>query len=718
MSIMFKRILLGGLVLTSLAWVIYYALDIASEKNNFIPEIVFSKEDGKLLVVVRSDEVNFEALNDFSEAPAINMIKNLRDSSYHRGYFSQKRDHFLLVSEENWNQESIQFTFQDQSIQLNGNEFSIGEYHGKFYKSKLYVFNGEIAHNGSKNTTFYYDKKASASIFDFSDEDEGIINQVDIYFKGNGRVDYISRDVKIEQGAQVKDEQIFSGLVSRNISSYHFYERDYYATIDPDFAQHPMYGWLLSGFAIVEYDGETAIISDYIGGQDPVLVLNDINQTLDSTRFTNKLTKDFPSEGKSYTIKYLEDLVVIAEKTSTCDKILADYKLGYTIANSTSDRYRFFRELPKAVSERYVNETTSYSKAVYQGKLLEAHTGISAPAKQQEISTSINMSCGFDIVDFAVLPGKGNIVALGRDGDIACFSKNQLKWKKKLNEKPLGGIQTIDLHYNNEMHVLINTSSKIHLWNLKGKEVSGFPISLETEIVNEVKFYRWRERSYFLVANENNRVIQYDSKGRELDVFKSKHSVTDKIDVWVSQNRLFAGFPGKTEFTMFEIEKRKSLRSFNILPLSHVVKVPNELFRFALKDGKLTKIDQKGNQEGLDNYPEGKISKIISNRQSHVIVIQTNNVIKLLNGNGIGFGEITVPFTEIEDISVLTTNIGETFIAVIDGLENNLHLFNTNGTQLNTKALEGQTKVHLHTVNNHNCITTVVDQFVIQYIGG
>ncbi len=712
---MFKKIFLGVLLLASIAWVLFYAFDIASEKNNYIPELVFSSEDGKVLIVSRPDEVNFSAIRDFENAPAMNLMMALNDSIYKTGYFSANRDHMLLVAELNWNNDLIKSLFKGKTAELRDDQsFSIDGYEGKYYKSKLYLSKGEIEQNGSSETEFEFDKKASASLFIF--EKKEITSQTDIYFKGDGRVNFITKNTAIDQGTQIQDEPIFAELISHNISSYHFYERDFYAALDPTFTQSPMYRWLLNGFTIVEYDGEIAIISDFIGGQDPVLVLNDINQTIDTNRFTNQLTADFPSQGQSYTVKYLENLVVIAEKTSTCDKILADYKLGNTIASSTKERHRYFGELPRSVSERCVNETSSYSKSLYHGKLMETHTGISAPVEKKQLSASINLSCGFDIKDFTVLPGKGNVVVLGKKNEIACFSQGKLKWKKELDEKVIGSLQIIDLHYTKENFVLINTASKIYVWDLNGKAATGFPVSMDKSAVNQVQFYRWKEKSYFLIANENNQVIKYNAKGGELNIFKSDHSITEQIDVWVSQSRLFAGFANSTKFTMFEIEKRKALRSFEILPRSTTIKTSNQLFRYAITTDKLMRIDQKGRRDAIDTYPNGEIISIADENATTTIVVKTGNRIQLLNEEGVSFGEIQLSFNEVEDIYIQTTNSGKTYICIIDGLENNVYLYGTDGSKLGAKALEGQTKVHFQNVGSSNCITTVVDQFVIQYI--
>lgn len=712
---MFKKVFLGVLLLASIAWVLFYAFDIASEKNNYIPELVFSAEDGKVLVVSRPDEVNFSAIKDFNNAPSMELMASLNDSIYKMGYFSAKRNHLLLVADLSWNDDLIKSLFNGKSPKLRGDKsFSVDGYEGKYYKSKLYISKGEIEQNGTDETVFDFDKKASASVFTFGPTK--ITSQTDIYFKGDGRVNFVTKNTSIDQGSQIQDEPIFAGLISHNISSYHFFERDYYAALEPSFARSPMYRWLLNGFTIVEYDGEIAIISDFIGGQDPVLVLNDINQTIDTNRFTNQLTKNFPSEGQSYTIKYLENLVVIAEKTSTCDKIIADYKLGNTIASSTKERHRYFGELPRSVSERSVNQQSSYSKSLYHGKLMETHTGISAPIEKKQLSASINLSCGFDIKDFAVLPGKGNVVALGKKNEIACFSQGKLNWKKELDEKIIGSLQIIDLYYTKENFILVNTASEIYLWDLNGKAATGFPVSMDENAVNQVKFYRWKEKGYFLIANDNNRVIKYNSKGGELNIFKSNHTITEQIDVWVSQSRLFAGFANSTEFTMFEIEKRKALRSFEILPRSTTIKTSNQLFRYAITTDKLMRIDQKGRRDAIDSYPNGEIISVTDENATPTIVVKTENSIQLLNEEGIGFGKIQLAFNDIEDIYIQTTNSGKTYICVIDGLENNVYLYGTDGSKLSKKALEGQTKVHFQNVGNSNCITTVVDQFVIQYI--
>jgi len=346
---------------------------------------------------------------------------------------------------------------------------------------------------------------------------------------------------------------------------------------------------------------------------------------------------------------------------------------------------------------------------------METHTGVESIDNTVKPASSITMSCGFDIADFAVLPGNGNVIALGKSGELIRFEKQKSSWKKDLEVKPFGELQLIDLHGTGESFILLNTKDEIHLWNLSGHYETGFPIKLDAEATNEVKFYRWREKSYFIVADENQKVILFDSKGRELNMISSGMSITRKIDVWASQRRLFAGFANSSNFKMYDMEKKRVHREFPISAKSHPLKVPNQLFQYTLENNRLVKFDQKGIKTEFESYNRGKFIDLQMDKSNPVIIIQSANQIRLINSDGATFGEINLSFNEIEDVYINTDESGKTFVGVIDGLENNVYLYTTDGQKVVNKPLEGQSKIRLNTTNNQKRITTIIDQFVIQY---
>ena len=263
---MFKRVLLGLVLLVSIAWIGYTAFGILTATNDYSELHVFNKEDGQILIVNRANEMNLSAVEGFVSSPNFEIVETI-NHDYKTGFFSSTRPHFILINESNWNPESIKEIFNQESIKINKSKksFSFEEWSGTYKKERLYVSKKKFDLNKDALPEFIYDKKASASVLYFGKNND-VESVLDIYFKENGKVDYITRNDNVKQGKQIRDEELFGGYISRKSTGYHFYERDYYSTLDGEYAKSPMTKWLQAGFVEVEYAGERVLISDYIDG--------------------------------------------------------------------------------------------------------------------------------------------------------------------------------------------------------------------------------------------------------------------------------------------------------------------------------------------------------------------------------------------------------------------------------------------------------------------
>jgi hypothetical protein len=279
----------------------------------------------------------------------------------------------------------------------------------------------------------------------------------------------------------------------------------------------------------------------------------------------------------------------------------------------------------------------------------------------------------------------------------------------------IGDVQLIDLYQTGEQYVLLNTKDQIMCWDLEGKKISGFPIQLENDAINQVKFYRWNGRSYFLIAVDGNKIIHFDGKGRELNIINSTLAVNRQIDVWASQHKLFAGFANDSKFIMYNLDRNQMHREFDLPGRSLSLKVPNELIQYSIENDKLVKISQKGVRMEYTSFTRPKILKVANDKNNIAIIVQDANRIKLFNDQGIPFGEIPLSFNEIADVFIHTGNSGKTAVAVVDDLENNVYLYELDGKLLMDGKLEGQEKVILTSSNGHLIVTTVTDEFIVQY---
>ncbi len=68
-------------------------------------------------------------------------------------------------------------------------------------------------------------------------------------------------------------------------------------------------------------------------------------------------------------------------------------------------------------------------------------------------------------------------------------------WKKKLNAKIQGDIQTVDAFDNGKFQILLSTSTDLHLIDRNGNEVDGFPIKAEQGITAAPSFVQYSSKS-------------------------------------------------------------------------------------------------------------------------------------------------------------------------------------------------------------------------------
>ncbi len=710
---MLKRIVLIFLVSFSTLWLGYVAFEIQQGQKQLDPTQLFSAEDEELVLLLRPEECLIDLIPALINSPLGPLVDEVNSAGYDHAYFSKSRPHALFVKHQTWDQEAIRELFTDASkLTLDGYNFTYGNYTGVYYKTKLYLSEGKINSKQPLNN-LVFDKKASAVVLDLKNAD-GKYSRTEYYFKENGYSTYQSSASEQVLGKKINDEALFSKYLSSDLEEYHFWNGEFCSTVDSVFANGPMLLWLDKGFVEITIDGKTALISDYLEGQDPDLVLSDYTQSFDTNRFDAPLTGSFPTKGKSYTFKFLDNLIVFAESENTVDKILSDYRLGNTIAFKSELRAILYNKLPKLVSERKYSSKDVYATSVYKGSIHESHlyTDQKISKTQTSSKTPLSRSIGEDVFDFWSDQKTGTCFIIGQNGKAALFNHDKLTWSKDLKGKPLTHIQVADIFDNGKTYFYFCTDQELHVYDQSGISPTGFPVKLDEASSADPTFYRWKGNANFLVPL-GTKLYHFDAKGRELNVYNLAITTDTKPIVWASQSKLFAGVSGEGNFVMYEIEKRREYRKFN-LDIDHArLKFPNEVFHFVLTNGNLMKIDQKGIRTYLDKR-EGTF--VFSEHELlRSLLIKEGNTLTLTNENGIPYGKIDLPINDLNSLDVTQTESGKTVVAFLDGLENNVYLYLSDGSKICSAPLEGQKKVLLEAGNQGLIVSTVVDQFVVSY---
>lgn len=708
-----KKVILGIFILVCVGWIAFFSLETLGVSNSFDPVALFGEQDEEVLIINRQNEILPGSLEELAGVPCEELYNDLTDSSFHQCFISLKQPHMLLINRSGWDVIKVGKLFRSLEIKNlieSQGTFEVGKYEGRYLKQGLYLYEKGFESTGSEGWKQLQDKKASASVVKLT----AIPKVTDIYLKGANRFDYITKVDSLLNSTQVDDEELFSRFVSNQVSSYHFFEREYYATLDSTYVNGPMYEWLNRGFVTVETNAGKAIICDYVLGQDPVLNLRDKEQNDTSNTFTTALNSTFPSKNGTYQIDYLEDLVVISETRAVIDQLMADTKLGKTISANEILRNRLYENLPHLVSERFVNSEKAYSKAMYNGHVLVAKTNQVNTENSIVQKKSFSMNVAARIMDFDVLTGEGNVACSDQNNNLMLFLNGIKEWTTNLPAK-IEHLQALDIYANEDQQICAQTYNQIFLFDKQGQNVGSYPVKLDQEITSKVTFYRWKGSGFFVFGTSDGKAHVYDMQGREIRVFNIGILATRQVDAWASQGRLFFGFANESSFYMYDADKRKMHRNFTIESGCLSGRVPNEIFQYGLKNDRLFRIDQKGTKAQLLTVPQGKILKVFDENKNPLLVIKSANEIKLLNTEGIQIGSVQLPFNEVADVDVAFTDNGKTLLSVIDGLENNVYLYRVGGDVLLVKPLEGQQKVDFKTSGSNKKITTIVDQFIVQY---
>ncbi len=118
-----------------------------------------------------------------------------------------------------------------------------------------------------------------------------------------------------------------------------------------------------------------------------------------------------------------------------------------------------------------------------------------------------------------------DILVQESSGAIKLFnSAGTLKWTKKLDGQILGEIRQVDVYKNNKFQMLFNTRNKVHLLDINGRDVEGFPIKLSSKASAPLALFDYKKtKDYrFVVPCENKKIKYFGQDGKAIKGFKFK----------------------------------------------------------------------------------------------------------------------------------------------------------------------------------------------------
>jgi len=721
---MWNRWFVIFLTVVSIGWIGYVSVDLFFQHDRITPEYIFTPSDQSVWIFNRTSEID-ETQLDIKTTPSNQRLlaQLTQTNSKHRIYFSQKRARILVENTSIWTSKSVETWLKSLNlpIQKKGSTWKLDNgYSVRFKQNFMVFFQGELDTQAPDEDFPSWDKKASANQLVHSKKWKAI----DIYFNPDGSISFESKFKTDLRGKKVDDEVLFSEVLPAKLKNYHFYEREFALFSAVYSEKSPLFQWAETGFVTFDFQGETCLLSDYIGNQDPLVVLRELTNQEDALGNEFKsisLTKQFPS-GNSFYAFYLGDKVLFTEQKVIGEKIVGAYQLGKTLALDPAAIALHYGKLPQKVSERFVSDEKSFTRSVYKNVLIktvvtnkksieETPEVEEQPEEESEYSTAIE-----GIVDH-VLGRAGQQFVITDDNTIIALANKDQRWKLKFEGEIIGSPQLIDLDGNGEKSLLFTTATQLFLVRASGAYFPGFPIQLEENATNSATFYRTNRGANFLWMNTKNQLIQADAKGKIIYRMRMNLSdVTSPIVVFQQNRKSIAFVSNGSKSQTVNLGNHRVLKTRNALPTTGVyLTFPDGPSYFFFENGALKRSDYTGSTVTLANYPTPDLFQICEDANTRFIAFNSYNKLHVLNENGVKITQIEIPFRKLESFDVITTSSGKTYIALVDALENNVYLFDKSGNMLLDKPLEGKGKVLLSSENGKLNVTVSLTGYLVQY---
>jgi hypothetical protein len=290
-------------------------------------------------------------------------------------------------------------------------------------------------------------------------------------------------------------------------------------------------------------------------------------------------------------------------------------------------------------------------------------------------------------------------------------------WRKQLNEKIMSNIIQIDALNNNKLQMLFNTKSAIYILDRNGNEMRSFPIRLKSSATNPISVFDYEQNKDYriFVACENNTIECYKTNGKKLTDFK-----LGKTNYKVKLPIQYFNFNGKDHLCAVDekgkiyIFNRKGEISIqmkeNLAPAIHTFfteqgKDKNSTFIIAADTlGDIIKINLSGNKERIkiqnfESFTDFNYKDLNNDKIKEYIFLTKNELNVFSKDKSLLFN---YEFKEevIPKLQYFSYPEGKDKIGVVSRSQNEIYLFNENGTICKDFPLTAKTPFEISDLNN------------------
>ena len=98
--------------------------------------------------------------------------------------------------------------------------------------------------------------------------------------------------------------------------------------------------------------------------------------------------------------------------------------------------------------------------------------------------------------------------------------KGEKLWSHNLKKEIIGFCSEVDIYKNGRIQTAFATEDAIHILDVRGKNVNGFPIKVKQPITQPLSVFDYEKtKNYRFLITQNNALVMFNSSGKRVKGF-------------------------------------------------------------------------------------------------------------------------------------------------------------------------------------------------------
>lgn len=715
---MLNKSLLSFIGIAAVAWIIYVVLTIGTNGIAPSPEVIFGTSDTSVLIVHKPKELRYDNPEyGFIQNEAFYVQVLAQPERIQHFYFSSSRKLMILERSKPWTIQRIQAYFTDLGLgvtQKSGKDIRVSNgWKGRFQDNYLALSLSELDNNENEMVDWdFVDRKSSASLVKRQAPNSAskyIIENA--YTLSDSKVKYISQH-SLGALPLVSDQEFFQMFIPVSFDKYTFYQKDY---LEKTGGSSPLNACMNSGMVVIEEDEEKCIVLDFSLGKDPFSVLEGNLEPEPGSETKGELNCKIPLDifkGKCY-LEVFNGYALISDSKSMINTLLGNYETGNTLEQSEKRKLELFRNTPRKVSYRYLDNSVHITKSCLSNSL---HTVIDqlndddSGEGKDEIVKVAPVRLDGKITSILAIENTSLVYATTDANSIHLINNDQLHWTKTFDNPIVG----VPIQVPGTQSVCIPTETELHFINSGGAEMSGFPVTFNHIQSSASTFSANGQTLIAIVAD--GQIHAYNTNGKKIANLSIGTNSNAVLNISVDRRGWLAHAIADNTWHTFNLKKKTKIRSTSLGSGDWYLAHYNQnILPVGVQNNKFVRFGENGKSTLLI----GNISKMVrykAGQSQELFFLTQNQHIYVVDGLGNMITQFNSPLRNIQDAYLIRSNKGQTFVGILDGISNNSYIYTINGNEAYKQVFEGSEKlVFQNDMNGRLSLITGSNGYLFRY---